>query len=86
MSTWNHGCCVDRAYREEEAGKGRDVSGFPKGCTPETCMALPEGQTCRTCAHHHRCTMIFGAKSENDYCQFFPRRFRLAVTTEETMT
>lgn len=83
MSDWQHGCCVDREYREREAGKGRDVSGFPKGCNTSTCMILPEGQTCRTCVHHDKCTQIFGAKSENDYCGFFPRRFRLAHVKEE---
>jgi hypothetical protein len=38
-------------------------------------MALPAGETCGACVHAPRCTALFGAQPENDYCQFFPRRF-----------
>lgn len=55
------GCCVDRAYN--------------KGCEVSTCMHLPHEKTCTDCVHHDRCTTMFGAKSENTSCQFFPRRF-----------
>lgn len=65
------GCCVDRVYAE---------FGTPaRGCSPDTCMTLPSGQSCGTCFHHNRCTGLFGAKTENTVCQFFPRRFRAAV-------
>jgi hypothetical protein len=63
-----HGCCVDKKYG--------------CGCVEATCMNLPAGQTCGTCRHEKRCVGMFGAKRENDYCQFFPRRF-LAVVTED---
>lgn len=63
-----NGCCVDR--KEFEAhGSG------PRGCDPSTCMQLPEGESCNTCAHTHRCCTVFGAKPNDTSCQFFPRRF-----------
>jgi len=58
---FTHGCCTDKKYG--------------KGCTPATCMSLPEGQWCATCVHTDRCVKIFGAKPENTWCDFFPRRF-----------
>lgn len=58
------GCCIDRDYE----GARR--------CNEQTCMNLPDEKTCGDCVHETRCTTIFGAKSENSYCQFFPRRFR----------
>lgn len=56
-----NGCCLDRKYG--------------KGCTPETCMALPEGKGCYACAHFARCAAIVGVKPHNRTCDFFPRRF-----------
>lgn len=47
-----------------------------KTCTPETCMQLPDCLTCRDCFYCNRCVTMFGAKPENTYCQFYPRRFR----------
>ena len=55
------GCCVDRKYG--------------KGCTPKTCMILPEGESCGTCVHLKRCVLIFGHKPEDTYCDWFPRKF-----------
>ena len=78
------GCCVDRLYRAEQAERGRDVRGFPHGCDPSDCMILPAGQTCSTCVHHYRCTTMFGAKSDNVQCGFFPRRFRSITSVAET--
>ncbi len=46
-----------------------------KSCTPETCMNLPQGESCASCVHEWRCTSMFGAKPENTWCEFFPRRF-----------
>lgn len=64
------GCCVDRVY----AAFGTRA----RGCSDDTCMTLPAGQSCGTCVHHNRCTSLFGAKTENTVCDFFPRRFRPA--------
>jgi len=47
-----------------------------KDCTTSTCMDLPSGKICGDCVHSIRCSSIFGGKDENDYCQFFPRRFQ----------
>jgi hypothetical protein len=62
------GCCLDRRL------------GFTSGCTPATCMNLPDGQTCGGCAHLGRC-VAFGFTSGPDrrVCDFFPRRFCLAT-------
>lgn len=46
-----------------------------KSCTPQTCMDLPENKTCAQCVHERRCVTLFGAKPENAWCDFFPRRF-----------
>jgi hypothetical protein len=46
-----------------------------KVCTRDTCMELPIGKTCSNCFHEKRCVSMFGAKSENKYCGWFPRRF-----------
>jgi len=46
-----------------------------KSCTPETCMCLPVGYTCRDCVHHVWCEKIIGKSSQDDTCDFFPRRF-----------
>jgi hypothetical protein len=54
----------------------------PEGCRDCVyCLsALPEGQTCATCAHAYRCD-VFGYTDspENTYCSFVPSRFRPAV-------
>lgn len=63
-----HGCCVDKAYG--------------KGCTPETCMQLPEGKTCGDCVHIARCKAIFGHVETDTYCDFFPRWFRERVAVD----
>jgi hypothetical protein len=39
---------------------------------------LPEGATCAGCIHLRRCVAIFGAKPENTWCDFFPRRYSAA--------
>lgn len=39
------------------------------------CMDLPEEKTCADCIHVVRCTTMFGAKAENNYCGFEPVRF-----------
>ena len=58
------GCCVDRRYES------------PRGCTPVTCMVLPD-LTCADCWHClSRCgPMGFTSSPKNGYCSFFPRRF-----------
>lgn len=38
-------------------------------------MKLPEGKTCADCLHCRKCTSMFGAKPENNYCDFYPVRF-----------
>ena len=59
------GCCIDKQYG--------------KGCTPETCMVLPDGKTCGDCVHIHRCKAIFGHTETDTECDWFPRRFVLAT-------
>lgn len=56
------GCCVDKKYG--------------KGCTPETCMQLPDGKKCGDCVHIKRCKAIFGHTENDTVCDWFPRRFR----------
>jgi hypothetical protein len=46
-----------------------------KCCDKDTCMTLPEGESCATCCHSRRCTAIFGATLTDTSCQFYPRRF-----------
>lgn len=61
-----NGCCVDKKYGT--------------GCTPNTCMDLPDGKTCADCAHLSRCLSFgFTSSPERTSCDFFPRRFRLAA-------
>jgi hypothetical protein len=55
------GCCEDKKYG--------------KGCTPDTCMNLPDGLTCGDCYHINKCSKIFGHTSTDTYCDWFPRRF-----------
>ena len=59
------GCCADKPYGT--------------GCTPNTCMQLPEDETCGTCSHFSRCQMLFNCKPDRQECDFFPRRFRLTT-------
>jgi hypothetical protein len=61
------GCCVDKKYGE--------------GCTPETCMVLPQGMTCGDCVHIHRCKAIYGHVEQDTECDWFPRRFRAKAAT-----
>jgi hypothetical protein len=49
-----------------------------KACKQETCMKLPPGVTCATCAHFQRCVAIFGCKADGNVCDWFPRRYRAA--------
>jgi hypothetical protein len=65
-----NGCCADKPYGT--------------GCTPRTCMQLPEGETCGTCAHHARCQMLFQCEASRETCDFFPRRFRSVATKPGT--
>lgn len=39
-------------------------------------MKLPEKKTCSDCIHFKRCSAMFGAKAENEYCDFHPIRYR----------
>ena len=55
------GCCADRKYGN--------------GCTERTCMNLPPEKTCSGCVHVETCVAVFGAKKDNTYCQWFPRRY-----------
>lgn len=59
-------------------------------CNSETCMKLPGGKTCGDCVHIQRCE-AFGFAGKGDVpareetsCDFFPRRFRLAVVAAVT--
>lgn len=56
------GCCVDKKYGT--------------GCTEQTCMQLPDGETCGTCIHFARCAAMHGADKSCTTCDFFPRQFR----------
>jgi hypothetical protein len=42
-------------------------------------MDLPAGISCSDCSHVDRCCSIFGQLPQDEVCQFFPVRFRLAV-------
>lgn len=64
------GCCVDFA---------KTRNGVCEGADGDRCMILPEGKTCGDCSHVRRCTSIFGAKVEDTWCGFHPRRFHLRV-------
>lgn len=75
------GCCVDRLYAERNPDHPGAAALRRLGCTPTTCMQLPEGQTCSDCVHVRRCTTLFGAKPDNTTCDFFPRRFAAATTS-----
>jgi hypothetical protein len=45
------GCCLDRrrGYAPAPVSDKR-IAIRPSGCTPATCMRLPDGQTCGDCA------------------------------------
>jgi len=47
-----------------------------ESCTPDTCMELPEGETCFWCADMERCVTLFNCKPDSTSCDWFPRRFR----------
>lgn len=38
-------------------------------------MQLPEGKTCKDCAHFERCKGLFMCKPENTECDWSPNRF-----------
>ena len=38
-------------------------------------MQLPDGETCKSCAHCKKCTSMFGVQTENTECDFNPSRF-----------
>ena len=44
-------------------------------CTPDTCMELPEGETCGDCYHITVCYTFCGHEMKDTYCDWFPRRF-----------
>jgi hypothetical protein len=67
-----NGCCVDKK------------SGSPRGCTPETCMDLPDGKTCADCRHVKHCVAMYDVKPENTWCDFHPRRFRLPMAPKSS--
>lgn len=45
-------------------------------CNDETCMVLPDGESCATCVFTVQCCTMFGHKPEDTVCDFFPRRFQ----------
>ena len=47
-------------------------------------MKLPNGKTCADCVHVYRCTTIFGAKSTNTECDFYPIRYGGKEETDAT--
>ena len=61
-------------------GAGCCVDGH---CTPDTCMDLPDGQTCGDCIHVRRCVAMFGHFPTDTSCDWFPRRFKALVTKEK---
>lgn len=40
-------------------------------------MKLPEGRTCGECYAFKHCKGLFGCKSYNTECDYFPVRFRI---------
>lgn len=68
-----NGCCVDK------------LAGSGKPCTEATCMELPAGKTCGDCATLNHCVAFYAVKSENSWCDFFPRRFRLKVVKTDVV-
>ena len=76
-----HGCCVDRDF-----AAAHPEATNTRGCTPETCMELPDGKTCSNCVHETRCSTVFGLKVDGrTHCDWFPRRFveRTPAPTDE---
>ena len=65
-----NGCCADKPYGT--------------GCTPVTCMDLPEDVTCGSCVHHARCQMLFGCEADRTSCDWFPRRYRPLPVVSKT--
>jgi hypothetical protein len=55
-----------------------------KHCRGAGCCAclspLPAGKTCSDCAHVVRCATMFGQDANDTACQFFPSRWREAVS------
>lgn len=47
-------------------------------------LDLPDGLTCGDCAHMPRCAMIFGHVETDEYCDFWPIRFRAAAPPKGT--
>ena len=66
------GCCVDRKY------------GTPRGCTDETCMRLPDGQTCGVCARFRYCESWLGLTGNETACDWHPRRFLARLPAQPT--
>ena len=47
-----------------------------RSCNPETCMSLPRGETCGNCVSFMICSKLVGPQFSNDFCDWFPRRFK----------
>lgn len=54
-----------------------------KACTEDTCMVLPGDKTCGDCLHFRHCAAFYARKATDNYCDFFPRRFALAIDTHQ---
>jgi hypothetical protein len=47
----------------------------------DAAMRLPEGKTCGDCVHCRRCCTMFGHVPGDTSCDFYPIRFKAAVTS-----
>jgi hypothetical protein len=47
----------------------------------DAAMRLPAGKTCGDCVHVRRCVAMFGHVPADTSCDFYPSRFRPALTT-----
>ena len=49
---------------------------YPSDFRAQYDMLLPDGIICNDCTHGSYCQKVFGQNPENDYCQFYPTRYR----------
>ena len=74
-------CATWEAYRAPVTGEDRrkGLIYCEHGETgPHETVDLPPGKTCADCYYVKRCVALFGAKPENDFCDFLPVAFREA--------
>lgn len=48
---------------------------YPEEWLAQYNMLLPDGITCKNCAHSKKCQTVFDGKDSNTHCQFYPNRY-----------